>query len=212
MIPAPPPLQSPQPDPGQYSLIQAELAFAAASERVGQRAAFLAVWHPDGLLFTPSPVNGPQHSRQQPETGSLLSWYPAFAETDAEGRWAYTSGPWEFRQDPTAKDPLRHGRFFSVWHREKEGGWRLIADGRCPGEAGDRNLPRLLPEHPARPAHPIGLKAGEEDRLLALDLPRLPTTGQLAYLHGTADGRIWFRLWFKAAGQWRLRIAWEAPL
>lgn len=204
-----PPRGDRSPEDPLAGLIRAEQAFAEAARNQGSKQAFLGVWHPLGVLFSPAPVQGREHHLGRSDSAALLSWYPAFAEIDAEGRWAYTSGPWEYREDPTALEPLERGRFFSVWCRGEDDRWRLMADGPCPSAPSDSRLRPLQPGDGARPAQPLGLKPDEASRLWEMDRDRFPVTGQLAYFHGTEGGRIWFRLWFRSGGPWRLRIAWE---
>lgn len=211
MIP-PPALAQPAPEPAAAlaSLIAAELAFAADATRRDTWTAFLAVLHPEALIFAPEAVNGPEYARRQGRDPGRLSWFPAFAELSSDGRWGYTSGPWEYRSDPKTSRPDRRGRFASLWHREPDGIWKLMADGRCPDAPDDATLQPLRPGDPPRPAQPLGLERSEAE-LRGLDRPRLPEDRDLALVHGTEGGRSWYRIWIRIEGTWRLRVAARLP-
>src|SRR5687768_7313068 len=92
------------------SLVDAERAFARASEEKGTREAFLAVIADDGILFRPAAVNGKKWLLDHPAPASpkrsSLSWQPRFADISAAGDMGYTTGPWEFREDIKDAKPV----------------------------------------------------------------------------------------------------------
>lgn len=73
------------------------------------KAAVVAAWKP---LF-----DGPQ---------APFSWSPAEVEVLDSGTLAMSSGP---VLDPSGK---RFGTFTSVWHRDKDGSWKIVLDKGCP--------------------------------------------------------------------------------
>lgn len=218
LLAAPPATEAPL-----SSLVRAETAFAALSEREGTRAAFLAVLRADSLLFRPGPVSGRGAWETRAEDPGLLTWYPAFAEISSDGDWGYTTGPAQYRADRTRPGdaPVYRGRFASVWRREADGTWRLFLDGAAPGLPGDDALPRLGPHDSPRPASPVGIDAAREKALLAQDGPSLPQDRDLGFVYGTrlggpagpgAKGAAFLHIWRKEGGTWRLRVAAEYPM
>ncbi|MBL0142817.1 MAG: nuclear transport factor 2 family protein [Betaproteobacteria bacterium] len=117
-----PPAQAPT------SLAAAESAFAAQSVREGMRAAFLAWFAPDAILFRDGPVNGPAAIAARPDPPIVLDWRPVFVEVAASGEIGLSTGPWTItsRKDPSAA-PL-HGQFVSLWKRDAGGPWRVHVD------------------------------------------------------------------------------------
>ena len=55
-----------------------------------------------------------------------FSWSPAEVEVLASGDLGFTSGP---VYDPKGQ---RIGTFNSVWHRQKDGSWKIVFDKGCP--------------------------------------------------------------------------------
>lgn len=108
-------------------LVAAEKAFAADAVARGTRVAFLAALAEDALTFEPGPVSGRAVWQAKVEDGGRLEWAPETAEVASGGDLGYTSGPWRF----TPKDeetPAAFGHFFSVWRKDAEGRWKLLAD------------------------------------------------------------------------------------
>ncbi len=113
------------------SLIDAELAFARMSLEQGIRAAFLANFAADGIVFEPAPVHLREAWSERPAPAdpkaSRLEWQPAQAGVARSGDMGFTTGPWKLR-DARRPDFVRHGVFFSVWQRDKAGVWRVSID------------------------------------------------------------------------------------
>ena len=102
-------------------VIAAERAFAAETREGGFRDGFLAWVAPDGFTFQPGPVAarpGLEALPPGPEPGPPLFWWPQFAGVARSGDLAFTSGG--------ATIPLR---YFTVWQRQPDGGWKWIYDG-----------------------------------------------------------------------------------
>ncbi len=109
------------------SLIEAERAFSSMASSKGMRQAFLSFLAPEGLIFRPHPVNGKKWYEDHPELGGFLTWEPAFADISASGEFGYTTGPWEYRKDPT-EEAIAFGHYVSVWKIQAETGWKVVAD------------------------------------------------------------------------------------
>ena len=111
--------------------MQAERAFAQTSITSGTRAAFLEFFAEDGIVFDAGPVNAHTVWEQRPAEGPVLSWGPEIADVSAARDMGYTSGPFEVRQTHES-DPVAWGHFVSVWRRNADGTWNVIADGGIP--------------------------------------------------------------------------------
>ena len=113
------------------SLVDAELAFARMGIERGVRAAFLAHFADDGVVFEPAPVKLRETWSARPAPADplalKLAWKPAHAGVSHSGDMGYTTGP--FTLSSTAQpDKLRHGVFFSVWERKRGGAWQVVLD------------------------------------------------------------------------------------
>lgn len=145
---APPP--TPPAQPVLQSLLAAEHAFARDARQRGTGPAFVAVYHPEGLIFAPKPVPGGPYYAAKPQDGSQLLWGPAAAWASRGGDLGFTTGPWTWH--PGAGEPAQaQGWFVSVWVREGEGPWKLLWDLGTPNPPEPR-APALLPDSGKAPA------------------------------------------------------------
>ena len=110
------------------SLVQAERDFAAAARARGIRGGFLEYLAEEAIVFRPRPLAARAWYERQPEGQEVLTWEPAFAEASAAGDLGYTTGPWEFRKQPSSADPTARGHYVSVWRRRRDGSWRVLID------------------------------------------------------------------------------------
>ncbi len=121
-------------DSALTNMVAAERAFSALSVERGMREAFLHFLADDGVLFQPLPVNGKESWRARAASPATLIWDPAHGEMANAGDLGWSSGPWEYRPpaDSTGAPPpanrIAHGHFTSVWARQMDGQWRVVAD------------------------------------------------------------------------------------
>ncbi len=118
--------------PGQtplHSLVQAEKNFAQMSVEKGIRAAFLANFADNAIVFDPGPVNGKQLYQKRPASDAQLTWQPIFADIARVGDMGYTTGPWEFKKNKGDEKPSAYGQFLSVWKKQTDGEWKVVLDG-----------------------------------------------------------------------------------
>ena len=102
-------------------VIAAERAFAADTRERGFKQGFLATVAPDGFIFERGPVParpGLESLPDSPPPGPPLFWWPQIAGVALSGDLGFTSGG--------ATIPVR---YFTVWQRQSDGGWRWIYDG-----------------------------------------------------------------------------------
>jgi ketosteroid isomerase-like protein len=121
------------------ALLEADRAFSRLSEEQGMRAAFLAYLAEDAVIFRPGPVVGRAYIAARPQPAISLSWYPVLAEVAASGDLGYTTGPYELHElhelhaprqsgAPADGSVVEHGYYVTVWRRQADGTWQVIAD------------------------------------------------------------------------------------
>jgi ketosteroid isomerase-like protein len=58
-----------------------------------------------------------------------LTWTPVYADMAASGDLGYTFGTYEFRsKDKDGKPTIEHGKYASVWKKQKDGSWKVVMD------------------------------------------------------------------------------------
>lgn len=118
-------LQQPRAD--LLQLVESERAFATLSARDGTRTAFLAFLAQGAVVFDPQPTDGRALHETRPASEDRLEWRPALAGIASSGDLGYTSGPWRYRRAGAATSEA-HGHYVSVWQRQADGTWRVVAD------------------------------------------------------------------------------------
>lgn len=140
-------------------MVAAEHAFAADASARSTREAFLAAYDLEGVAFAPGPVNAQRLWEAREPNKNRLEWAPEVAEIAASGELGYTSGPWRFTADGEDK-PSAWGHFFTIWHKDAEGHWKVLADhGISHGEVAfpDKVTRRGGIGAGAPPSWPVGL-------------------------------------------------------
>lgn len=159
-------------------LIEAERAFARASVEHGVMVAFLEYLAEGAVVFRPRPVDGRKFYAGQGPVDTVLSWGPAFAEIAQSGDFGYTGGPWESRPKPGGQ-PQAFGHYLSVWKKQNDGRWRVVADIGIPHPQRIRAPEKVA--LPSRPGQPRANAVTAE--LLAYDSDYSPE-------HATGDVRV----------------------
>lgn len=105
-------------------VVAAERAFAAQGLELGWVAAFKRNAAPDGITFSPEPVNAQANLAKLPEGKDPvpLTWWPVWAGMARSGDMGFTMGPF-------AIGDKGFGHFFTVWVRQPDGSWKWIYDG-----------------------------------------------------------------------------------
>ncbi len=112
------------------SVVEAERAFAKMSVDKNHREAFLANFAADGKLLRPGAVVAKTWIAEHEKWGTagLLTWDPSVAYATPEGDLAYTTGPWEFRQErDLSTKAVAFGYFITIWKHEASG-WKVEFD------------------------------------------------------------------------------------
>jgi ketosteroid isomerase-like protein len=109
-------------------LVQTEQSFAKYAAENGTRAAFLKFLADDGIIFQPKSVNGKEFWIARPESKSLLSWSPIWADISSNGVFGYTTGGWEFRAEGKDGVPTAFGEYFTIWRRNQDAEFKAVID------------------------------------------------------------------------------------
>jgi len=104
--------------------VDAERAFAADAQRIGQWTAFRKWAHHDAVVFTPQAAWA-REALPAKDPPKAIKWRPAHSFVSCDGHTAVNTGPW-FKVDGALG-----GYFTTVWQRDK-GAWRWVYDGGGP--------------------------------------------------------------------------------
>ncbi|ABF41193.1 hypothetical protein Acid345_2192 [Candidatus Koribacter versatilis Ellin345] len=63
-----------------------------------------------------------------------LSWEPAKAEMFPSGTMGYTTGRFTILDKAMAGPTVTKGTYLTVWQKQKDGSWKVLADGGSPDE------------------------------------------------------------------------------
>ena len=129
---APGPAAAPKP----MSALDAERAFAADAQKIGQWTAFRKWSTPDALMFTPQPVNARVFFGKLKNPAVPVFWWPGRSYVSCDGTVAINTGPWVRDYGKSV------GYFTTVWIRQRDGGWKWVYDAGdeekfMRGEGGD---------------------------------------------------------------------------
>jgi len=122
---------------GQQLLLKADRAFArdTAAKRLDGWMLYMA---DDAVLFSDKPVVGKDAIRAyyQPAFANpdyILTWQATHAEMCRSGDTGYTTGRYELQaKDGKGNKVVRHGSYLTVWKKQSDGSWKVIADGGAP--------------------------------------------------------------------------------
>ena len=63
------------------------------------------------------------------DTNNHLTWSPVGADISASGDLGYTYGTFEFSsKDKLGKTVVDHGKYTSIWKKQKDGTWKVVLD------------------------------------------------------------------------------------
>ena len=110
------------------ALIHAERSFASFTVANGIKKGFLQFLESTGVVFPGGDaVNGITLYSKNPGGPAQLNWGPEYAVISASGDFGFTTGPYHLRR--SANDTISgRGQYNSVWHINKEGQWKVLAD------------------------------------------------------------------------------------
>ena len=102
--------------------VDAERAFAADAQKLGQWNAFRRWAAEDALMFTPQPVIAQEFLKGRTDPPVPVFWWPGKSFVSCDGTYAVNSGPWVRDWGKSV------GYFTTVWKRQSDGGWKWIYD------------------------------------------------------------------------------------
>jgi ketosteroid isomerase-like protein len=116
---------------GAELLFQFEAAFAQDAAQHGHDA-FLTWFADDGVeLDDGGGIVTKEEMRKQPPwaEGTTLTWTPVHADMAASGDLGYTYGNYVFKhKDKSGKLITDHGKYTSIWKKQKGGSWKVVVD------------------------------------------------------------------------------------
>jgi hypothetical protein len=143
--------------------VDAERAFAADAQKLGQWTAFTKWSADDAIMFVPQPVNAHEFLQGRKNPPVAVFWWPGRSYVSCDGSYAVNTGPWVREWGKAV------GFFTTVWKRQSDGSWKWIYDGgdglKTPRAEGGEILPKAAscdgsPTRPADPAATVGVKTG----------------------------------------------------
>jgi len=116
---------------GRDLLIKLEAEFAQAVAEHGHDA-FVTYFAEDGVeLDDGGGISTREDIKKQgpwPE-GTSLTWTPVKADMAASGDLGYTYGNYVFKsKNKEGKIVTSHGKYMSVWKKQKDGAWKVVVD------------------------------------------------------------------------------------
>ncbi|OGF64874.1 MAG: hypothetical protein A2Y62_13185 [Candidatus Fischerbacteria bacterium RBG_13_37_8] len=115
-------------------IMQADRDFDKAVSEKGLEG-WLSFFAEDGKMFRGADViQGKEAIRKHMapafETpGYSLRWQPDFAEVSSSGDLGYTYGSWvSERKDAEGTIIKNNGRYLTIWRKEADGSWKVVAD------------------------------------------------------------------------------------
>lgn len=109
-------------DPAPMTAIDAERAFAADAQKVGQWTAFRQWSTPDAMMFVPQPVKAHDFLKVRKDPPVSVYWWPGRSYVSCDGTVAVNTGPWVRGYGQSV------GYFTTVWVRQADGGWKWVYD------------------------------------------------------------------------------------
>ena len=102
--------------------IDAERAFAADAQKLGQWSAFRKYATDDALMFVPQPTNAQSFLKDRKDPPVAVFWWPGRSYVSCDGSYAVNTGPWVREWGKSV------GYFTTVWQRQTDGSWKWVYD------------------------------------------------------------------------------------
>ena len=108
--------------PAPQTAIDAERAFAADAQKLGQWTAFRKYATDDALMFVPQPTNAQAFLKDRKDPPVAVFWWPGRSYVSCDGTVAINTGPWVRGWGKAV------GYFTTVWKRQPDGSWKWVYD------------------------------------------------------------------------------------
>ena len=102
--------------------IDAERAFAADAQKLGQWTAFRKYAADDAVMFVPEQINAQAWLKDKKDPAVSVFWWPGRSYVSCDGTIAVNTGPW------VREWGKQVGYFTTVWKRQADGGWKWLLD------------------------------------------------------------------------------------
>lgn len=151
------------------SLVSAEKSFAQTSVDKNTRAAFLEFFDNHTVAFSNGvPVLGRKDWERRKENNGYLFWWPVYADIAASGDFGYTTGPAVYGPDKNTKEAKGGIYYSSVWKKDINGKWKVLADLGSAIYDPDENLSTFkTSSHQPHAVNDLGVEPRRE--LISLD-------------------------------------------
>jgi ketosteroid isomerase-like protein len=120
--------------PGKQMLVQLEAEFMKAAAEKGSEGymsyyAEDSVEVPNGAALIQGKSEIAKGMGFLDDKNNSLLWTPVGADISASGDLGYTYGTFEFHsKDKDGKPLVQHGKYTSIWKRQKDGSWKVVLD------------------------------------------------------------------------------------
>lgn len=102
--------------------IDAERAFAADAQKLGQWTAFRKHAAKDAIMFVPRAGSAHEFLKDKADPPVAVFWWPGRSYVSCDGGTAINTGPWVRAWGKSV------GYFTTVWRRQPDGGWKWLLD------------------------------------------------------------------------------------
>lgn len=107
---------------GPQTAIDAERAFAADAQKLGQWTAFRKYAAPDAIMFLSQADNAQRFLKGKADPPVSVFWWPGRSYVSCDGTIAVNTGPWVRQWGKSV------GYFTTVWRRQANGSWKWLLD------------------------------------------------------------------------------------
>ena len=109
-------------EPAPMTAIDAERAFVADAQKLGQWTAFRKWSTADALMFVPQPTTARDFLKDRKDPPTSVFWWPGRSYVSCDGTVAVNTGPWVRNVGKSV------GYFTTVWVKQPDGGWKWVYD------------------------------------------------------------------------------------
>ena len=104
------------------SAIDAERAFAADAQKIGQWTAFRKWSTREATMFVPEAGSAHEYLKGKADPQEAVFWWPGRSYVSCDGNTAINTGPWVRQWGKSV------GYFTTVWQRQSDGKWKWLLD------------------------------------------------------------------------------------
>ena len=140
--------------------IDAERAFVADAQKLGQWTAFRKWAAPDAIRFLPQAGSAQEWLKDKKDPPTAVFWWPGRSYVSCDGGTAVNTGPWVRQWGKSL------GYFTTLWQRQPDGTWKWTLDhgdglAEPRAEGGDIKAKQASCAKPVKaPAPKLGLTQG----------------------------------------------------